>query len=107
MISTGNTYMPKPIIWSPLSESDFITILDYLRNNWEDKVVQGFIELTEETLVQISNHPKQFPLIHKQKKVRKCVLTKHNTLFYRERKDCIDILRIFDNRQDPKKLGFE
>ena len=55
---------------------------------------------------QISINPKQFPLIFKKKKIRKCVMTKHNTLFYRENKDNIDILRIFDNRQDPKKLKF-
>jgi plasmid stabilization system protein ParE len=98
--------MPKPIIWSPLSESDFTSILDYLQNNWDNMVVQRFIEITAGIIVQISNHPRQFPLIHKKKKVRKCVLTKHNTIFYRERKDYIDILRIFDNRQDPKKLKF-
>jgi len=96
--------MPKPIIWSPLSESDFNSILEYLQNNWGEKVLHGFIELIDETLAQISNHPKQFPLIQKKKKVRKCILTKHNTLYYRERKDCVDILRIFDNRQDPLKL---
>lgn len=30
--------MPKPIVWSPLSENDFENILDYLENNWEGKV---------------------------------------------------------------------
>jgi plasmid stabilization system protein ParE len=98
--------MPKSIIWSPLAESDFTCILEYLQDNWEEKVFQGFIELTEETLAQISNHPKQFPLIYKKKKVRKCVLTKHNTLYYRESKDSFDVLRIYDNRQDPVKLKF-
>lgn len=54
--------MPKQIIWSPLSESDFTSILSYLQNNWDDKVVQGFIEIIDEILHQISNHPRQFPL---------------------------------------------
>jgi len=98
--------MPKQIIWSPLSESDFTSILNYLQNNWDDKVVKGFIEIMDEILHQISDHPRQFPQIHKKKKVRKCVLTKHNTIYYRERNEYIDILRIFDNRQNPKKLKF-
>jgi plasmid stabilization system protein ParE len=98
--------MPKQIIWSPLSENDFVSILDYLQENWDDKVVQGFIGIITSSLSQISINPKQFPLIYKSKKIRKCVLTKHNTLFYRDRKDSVDILRIFDNRQDPKKLLF-
>jgi plasmid stabilization system protein ParE len=90
----------------PVIRTDFTSILEYLQNNWGEKVIHGFIALIDETLAQISNHPKQFPLIHKKKKVRKSVLTKHNTLYYRERKNCIDILRIFDNRQDPVKLKF-
>jgi plasmid stabilization system protein ParE len=97
--------MPKQIIWSPLSENDFVSILDYLKANWDDRVVQGFIDITTSTLLQISTNPKQFPLIYKNRKIRKCVLTKHNTLFYRDTKDSIDILRIFDNRQDPEKTN--
>jgi plasmid stabilization system protein ParE len=98
--------MPKQIIWSPLSENDFISILDYLEENWDDMVVKGFIEITSLSVSQISNNPKQFPLIYKNKKIRKCVLTKHDTLFYRDGKDSVDILRIFENRQNPKKLKF-
>lgn len=98
--------MPKPINWSPLSENDFSTILEYLKENWGDKIVQGFIEITSSSLSQISTNPKQYPLINKNKKIRKCVLTKHNTLYYRDSKESIDILRIYDNRQDPQKLTF-
>jgi plasmid stabilization system protein ParE len=98
--------MPKQIIWSPLSENDYISILNYLQKNWDDKVLQGFIEITIALLARISNNPKQFPLVYKKRKIRKCVLTKHNTLFYRDGKESIDILRIFDSRQDPKKLTF-
>lgn len=34
-------------------------------------------------------------------------MTKHNSLYYTERKGYIDILRIYDNRQDPQKLKFK
>ncbi len=98
--------MPKPVNWSPLSENDFSTILEYLKENWGDKIVQGFIEITSSSISQISTNPKQYPLINKNKKIRKCVLTKHNTLYYRDSKESIDILRIYDNRQDPQKLTF-
>jgi plasmid stabilization system protein ParE len=97
--------MPKPIIWSPSSEDDFTNILEYLNENWDEKVIQGFIEITTSALSHISNNPKQFPLVNRVEKIRKCVLTKQNTLYYRERKDSIDILRIYDNRQDPNKLS--
>ena len=99
--------MPKQVIWSPLSERDFNNILDYLLENWGSKVVTRFIDIVEDLIEQISLNPKQFPVIHKKLKVRKCVITKHNTLYYRDRRDYVDILRIFDHRQDPHKLKFK
>ena len=73
--------MPKQIIWSPLAENDFSNILDYLDKNWDKKVASNFIDLAENTINQISINPKQFPIIFNKKKIRECVLTKHNTLF--------------------------
>ena len=99
--------MHKQIIWSPLSEKDLSSILEYLFKNWDNKVVLKFIEIIDNLLINISLNPRQYPVIHKKKKIRKCVITKHNTLYYRERRTQIDILRIFDNRQDPKKLRFD
>ena len=96
--------MAKPVIWSPLSEKDFTSILDYLQTNWSRKTVLQFIDITNDLVYQISVNPQQFPLIQKRDKIRKCVITKHNSLFYRERKGLIDILRIYDSRQDPQKL---
>jgi plasmid stabilization system protein ParE len=99
--------MHKQIIWSPLSENDFAAILEYLNDNWDEKVTNQFISLTENILEQISINPRQFPVIHKRKKIRKCVLTKHNSLFYRFSKTQIDILRLFDTRQNPNTLTFK
>jgi plasmid stabilization system protein ParE len=98
--------MPKPIVWSSLSENDFENILDYQEKNWEARVASNFIDLTENILNQIGENPKQFPICYKRKRIRKCVLTRHNTLFYREGKSNIEILRIYDTRQDPNSLIF-
>jgi plasmid stabilization system protein ParE len=98
--------MPKRITWSPLAESDLSNILDYLGQNWEKKVTANFIDLTDSFINQISINPKQFPFINKRKGIRKCVLTKHNTLFYRDKRSTVEILRIYDTRQDPNILTF-
>ena len=99
--------MPKKIIWSSLSEKDLSNIMSYLNKEWDAKVANQFIDIIEEILKQILINPKQFPLINKKRKVRKCVITKHNTLFYQDRKEYISILRIYDTRQDPEKLKFD
>ena len=36
--------------------------------------------------------------------MQKCLLTKHNMLYFRESDEIIEIITIFDTRQDPKKL---
>ncbi|UCH13133.1 MAG: type II toxin-antitoxin system RelE/ParE family toxin [Bacteroidales bacterium] len=77
--------MPKLLIWAPLAENDFKNILEYLYREWDEKVTNQFINLTDKLLEHISNIPRQFPIINKKKRIRKCVLTKHNTLFYRVR----------------------
>ncbi|MFN8698407.1 MAG: type II toxin-antitoxin system RelE/ParE family toxin [Flavobacteriales bacterium] len=96
--------MPKAIIWSRFANQDLEQILDYLRAHWDDHVADNFMEVTFEMVEYIGSNPKLFPVIFRKLKVRKCVLTKHNTLFYRETAEAIEILRIFDTRQNPSKL---
>jgi plasmid stabilization system protein ParE len=99
--------MPKPIMWSPQSEKDLGKILDYLAVKWDASVSIKFLDIIDSLVSQISGNPKQYPLIHKQLNIRKCVITKHNSLYYRNRKSFIEMLRIYDNRQDPEKLEFK
>ena len=99
--------MSKQVVWSPLSESDFAKILKYLNENWDEKVTNQFIDLIENILEQISINPRQFPVIYIKEKIRKCVLTKHNSMFYRDSNTQVDILRIYDTRQDPNTLTFK
>ena len=73
--------MPKPIVWSPESERDLDKILVYLASEWEADVSIKFLDLIDSLLRQISMNPKQYPIIHKQLNIRKCVITKHNSLY--------------------------
>ena len=102
-----NIKMTKQIVWSPSSEKDINGILDYLTSHWDKKVANHFLVLTQNILGQLAINPKLFPIINKNERVRKCVLNKLNTLFYRENQTQIEILRIFDTRQDPVNLTFK
>ena len=73
--------MPKPIIWSPLSVSDIENIIEYLNESWNKQVVSNFLDEVALLLNQIALHPRQFPVVNKKLKVRKCVVTKHNSIF--------------------------
>ena len=98
--------MAKKIIWSPTAETDLISVLNYLNEKWSVLVVNQFINKVDSFVNLIAEEPKLFPIINKKHNIRKCVLTKQNTLYYREDKDSIDIIRLFDSRQNPKKLKY-
>ncbi len=99
--------MAREIIWSPAAEKDFENILDYLELKWSTRVINRFINKVDDNIDLILEDPKIFPLINDQLQIRKSVITKQNTLFYREINDKIEIVRLFDTRQNPIKLTFE
>ena len=96
--------MAKNVIWSPAAEKDLETVLDYLQSKWSNQVLNRFINKIDDNIGLIIDDPKIFPLINHRLKIRKSVITKHNTLYYRETAKSIQIVRLFDSRQNPKKL---
>ena len=98
--------MAKNVIWSPAAEKDLEAVLDYLQSKWSDQILNRFINKIDDNIGLIIGDPKIFPLINERLKIRKSVITKHNTLYYRESSKSIQIVRLFDSRQDPKKLTF-
>ncbi len=95
----------KPLIWSPEADLDLEEILDYLEKKWTLSVAQDFINSLFNTLDWISFNPDSFMQINKSDNIRKYVLSEHYTLYFEVFDKHIDLLRIFDNRQNPNKLG--
>jgi plasmid stabilization system protein ParE len=99
--------MTREIIWSPDAVNDFESILEYLELKWSNRIARRFINKIDDNIELIIEDPKIFPLINQEMQIRKSVITKQNTLFYREINGKIEIVRLFDTRQDPQKLTFE
>lgn len=92
------------VIWSPSSKTDIVNISQYLMHEWGKNVLSRFLLKLNRLISQIVVNPKQYPLINRKLSVRKCVITKQNTLYYRIKNQNIEIVRIYDTRQDPVKL---
>lgn len=99
--------MLKEVIWSPLAEEDFELILDYLQLNWSDRIIKNFINKVDDNINLILEDSKIFPVINDELQIRKSVISKQNTLYYREISGKLEIVRFFDSRQDPNKLKFQ
>ncbi len=98
--------MRKPVKWSSLADDDFAKLLEYLENKWNKKVCLKFITKLDYCINLIHKNPNQFPFFNSELQIRKCVVTKQNTLYYRVSNTRIDILRLYDTRQNPETLNF-
>jgi len=94
------------VIWSAKARITFYKVLDYLENNWNRREIVKFNKRTEVILQAIKRNPGIFPLSQKQMKIRKAIVDKNNSLFYKvdERNERIYLLTFFDNRQNPENL---
>jgi len=81
-------------------------VLDYLLSNWSEKVALSFIDLAEKKINLISTHPFIGIASEKDPTIRSILLTKQNRLYYQVSENKIELLNIFDTRQDPAKNKF-
>lgn len=99
--------MIRKVVISKTTEKKLETIFSNLVEKWSIKVKNEFIEKLDYSIELIRNQPEMFPESKRGKKLRKCVVTKQTTLFYRFTTKKINVVTIFDTRQNPKKLEKE
>ncbi len=96
------------VSWMPKALKSFMEIVDFLNERWTKKEVDTFAEQTDKVIEQIAENPYMFVATEKRKNVRKGLVNKLVSLFYRvkPRKKEIELLRFRDNRMDPDKLEY-
>ena len=98
--------MALPVIWTENAIEDYKLVIDYLLLEWPLPVAEKFVETIEKRIEVLSNFPNIGIPSLKDPSIRSIILTKHNKLYYRVYSDKIEILNIFDTRQDPEKNIF-
>jgi plasmid stabilization system protein ParE len=96
--------MAKEVLLTYLAAIDYENVIDYLIVNWGINVTNNFIERFDQVLILLSKNAGMFPFVDEVKRMQKCILTKHNILYFIETEDIIEVITIFDTRQDPRKL---
>lgn len=99
--------MSRKVVISKTAEKKLDKLFEYLIKKWSVKVKKEFVEKLDSSIEIIKNQPEIFPESKKGKELKKCVITKQTTLYYRYNSERINIVAIFDTRQDPKKLDKE
>jgi plasmid stabilization system protein ParE len=94
--------MSYRIIWTESAKKSFDEVVEYLFQEWSQKDVSHFIHRTERVLSLISKSPRIYPIIYPV--IHRCLLSKHNSIFYTIENDQVCILACWDNRKDPKEF---
>ncbi len=93
------------ILWTDHALSELSEVYRYLEFNFSDKELKRLSIEIEKTIRLISINPTLFPL-SKSKSIRKAVVMKYNTLYYRQNDSDIEILSFFNNRKSPDRNKF-
>jgi len=89
------------IVWLSHAQERYHEIIGYLEKDWSQKEVKKFVNYTNNVISQIKLNPLLFKKTSKNG-LRQAVLTKHNLILYRIVNDQIQLLTIFDTRQNPR-----
>jgi plasmid stabilization system protein ParE len=93
------------IYWTEFALTELEKTIEYLKENWSDKELENLALDLEKTLSLLSHQPTLFQVSDIKKDVRRVVVSKFNTLYYRMNGNKVEILSFFSNRQHPKRRG--
>jgi plasmid stabilization system protein ParE len=92
---------------SQRAQDNLINILYYLEVNWSERIKTGFLKRLIKLIGYIKENPYLFPISEYGQDVRRCMITKHNILYYRIINNTIEIITIHDVRQNPDNFQIE
>ncbi|WP_298307972.1 type II toxin-antitoxin system RelE/ParE family toxin [Flavobacterium sp.] len=91
------------ILWTDNALKELQKTVEYLEEHWTEKELRNLAINLEKTLNLISNNPYLFQSSEIKKDVRRAVVLKLNTLYYKVNENNVEVLSLFSNRQNPKK----
>ena len=92
------------LIWSDEALNGLKEIISYIENKFSQKDVKKFSKKLDKRLKTIQLNPESFPVIKKSSGIRRTVISKLTTLYYKVEGESISIVSVFDNRMNPDKI---
>jgi hypothetical protein len=92
------------IIWTKLANITYLEILHNLNQRWTKKEMKDFKILTNNLLDKVKNKEVTHLFANKKLGIRKGVVHKNVSLFYKEIDNKIYLITFFNNRMNPNTL---
>jgi plasmid stabilization system protein ParE len=90
------------ILWTDHALKELDKIYDYLKTHFTEREMKKLSIEVDKTLKLISINPSLFPK-SEFKGIRRIIIKKFNTMYYREKENTVEILSFFSNRQNLDK----
>ena len=91
------------ILWTDHALSELAKTYEYLEIHFTKRELTILSVEIDRTLKLISKNPNLFPL-SESRGIRRVVIKRFNTIYYRENKNNVEIVSFFSNRQSPDKI---
>lgn len=98
--------MALEICWSRRASDKFDKILEYLLEEWGERITGNFVKKVYGFLEILSEYPEIGTVENKEKSIRGFTVVKDINIFYKVAEKTIVLLDFFDNRQNPEKKRY-
>jgi plasmid stabilization system protein ParE len=89
--------------YSERAKNEYLKILEDLNKDFGIRVAEKVDKRIQKILAQIVINPNQFPESKERKNIRRCVLSKQTTLYYKHNNDYIEVVTFWANQKNPKQ----
>jgi len=95
--------MITTVHWSEEAKTDYASNILYLLEKWTPKDVQEFVDKADNIIEIITSMPEAFP-VSGYMDTRKALVCKQISLYYTINKSKINLVRFWNNMQNPENL---
>ena len=94
------------VTWADEALENLGSIFNYLEVTFAEREIRRFARKLDKAIAAIVTQPDAFPELEAVKKVRRCVLSKQATIYYKviPSKQEILIITLYDNRKGALKV---
>ena len=95
--------MAYQIVYTQKARQTIAAVVDYVESQWSEKVASEFIFKLNRYINMLALGTLDGRVTAKKKDIKTILITKHNRLYYRIKKDIIQIILLWDTRQNPAR----
>ena len=88
------------LLWTENAKSELSEIINYIATEWNEVAVRKFAKNLETALESVLTMPTAFPESSIKNNIRRKVISKQTSIYYKILNNEIVILSIFDNRRN-------